>query len=144
MLGPGGRSNSSSSVRTITPNTMKNMTKIKKLIFARSLARDVTARGRPFIVSAGLSHGPGTSGLERFCLATDSVEPGAPCRRAPLQPPINTTRRLHTMTVATLKTLASADGRTRRLTLSRGVARSARPPELSSHKHHFISENNYF
>lgn len=47
LVEPGaGRSSNSSSVSTITPNTAKNMMKMKKLIFARSLAREGAARAR--------------------------------------------------------------------------------------------------
>lgn len=55
VAGPGGFSSSKSSVRTITPNTMKNMTKMKKLMLARSFAREVTARARHFIVVVELA-----------------------------------------------------------------------------------------
>lgn len=50
-----GRSNNTSSVRTITPKTTKNMIKRKKLIFARSFAREVACL---FILSVVHSHEP--------------------------------------------------------------------------------------
>lgn len=98
LVGSFGRSSGSSSVRIMTPNTAKNMMKMKKLILARSLAREGAARH--FIASTLHSHEHSeNSGRYRARHTTDSPAPqrhtAALRYRVSRQ---NTTRRLPTLT----------------------------------------------